>query len=279
VDRRAFVRTTGAALGGLAAFGPAACRAASPVPERLGVQLYTVRDLLAENFVGVLEAVRRIGYEEVEFAGYHGRDPHAIRTVLEDTGLTSPAAHVGLGALRTDLDAQVEAAHALGHRWLVVPWLDEPERASLDGYRRIAAELNAIGARLQEAGLHLAYHNHDFEFEAFGGARSGYDVLLAETEPALVALELDLYWAVHGGRGPLALFEQHPGRFPLLHLKDRMEDGEMVEVGMGEIDFAEVFAHAEQAGVRHTFVEHDAPWDPLLSIRYSYQHLAPLLTR
>src|SRR5690606_27163231 len=187
MKRRAFLRTAGAALGSLAALGPTACRAATPavVPDRLGVQLYTVRDLLAEDFVGVLEAVRRTGYEEVEFAGYHGRDPRAIRTVLDGMGLTAPAAHVGLGALRDDLDAQAEAAYVLGHRYLVVPWLDAGERASLDGYRRVAETLNALGARLREAGIQLAYHNHAFEFETFGGDRTGYDVLLEATDPAL----------------------------------------------------------------------------------------------
>src|SRR5690606_19197659 len=283
MNRRAFLRTTGVALGGLGlvALGPAACRAA-PTPSvlpRPGLQLYTVRGLLAEDFVGVLEAVRRLGYEEVEFAGYHGRDPRAVRTLPVALGLAAPAAHVGLDALREDRDAQVAAAHVLGHRYLVVPWLDEHERASLDGYRRVADELNGVGARLREVGIQLAYHNHDFEFESFDGDRTGYDVLLEATDPALVAMEMDLYWTVHGGRDPVALFERHPGRFPLLHLKDRMEDGEMVEVGMGEIGFGRVFAHAEAAGVRHVFVEHDAPWDPLLSIRYSYHHLVNLRGR
>lgn len=277
--RRRFLRASAAALGGLAALGPTACRAATPsaaVPQRLGVQLYTVRDLFAEDFVGVLETIRRMGYEEVEFAGYHGRDPRAVRTVLDDVGLAAPAAHVGLDALRDDLDAQLEAAHIVGHRYLVVPWLDEAERLSLDGYRRIADSLNTVGARLQEAGVQLAYHNHDFEFETFGGDQSGYDVLLEETDPALVAMELDVFWTVNGGYDPVGFFEQYPGRFPLLHLKDRMEGGEMVEVGAGAIDFARVFAHAEEAGVRHAFVEHDAPDDALESIRASHDYLVRL---
>lgn len=283
MNRRAFLRTTGVALGGLGlvALGPAACRAA-PTPSvlpRPGLQLYTVRGLLAEDFVGVLEAVRRIGYEEVEFAGYHGRDPRAIRTLLGDLGLTAPAAHVGLDALREDLDAQVEAAHVLGHRYLVVPWLDEHERASLDGYRRVADELNGVGARLREVGIQLAYHNHDFEFESFDGDRTGYDVLLEATDPALVAMEMDLYWTVHGGRDPFDYFARHPGRFPLLHVKDRTADGAMVDVGAGTIDFARVFEHAEGAGVRHAFVEHDDPSDALASIRAGYQHLERLRGR
>jgi len=279
MHRRAFVHTAGAALGGLAALGPVACRAATPpaaVPRRLGVQLYTVRDVLPHDFVGVLEAVRRTGYEEVEFAGYHGRDPRVVRAVLDDLGLAAPAAHVGLDVLRGDLGAQIEAAQALGHRYLVVPWLDEAERPSLDGYRRVAGSLNEVGARLQEAGVQLAYHNHDFEFETFGGERSGYDVLLEETDPALVAMEMDLFWAVNGGQDPVAYFEQYPGRFPLFHVKDRAADGAMADVGAGAIDFARIFARAEQAGLRHAFVEHDDPGDPLGSIRASYAHLARL---
>jgi sugar phosphate isomerase/epimerase len=279
MDRRAFLRINGAALGGLAALGTASCRAASPpaaVPRRLGVQLYTVRDLLARDLAGVLEAVRRIGYDEVEFAGYHGHAPHEIRAVLDAVGLAAPAAHVGLDALRDDLDGQVEAAHVLGHRYLVVPWLDAAERASLDGYRRIAEELNALGARLQAAGVRLGYHNHDFEFETFGDGRSGYDVLLEETDPGLVVMEMDLYWAVNGGRDPVAYVERHPGRFPLFHLKDRTASGEMVDVGAGAIDFARVFAHAGRAGLRHAFVEHDEPADALGSVRASYDYLVRL---
>lgn len=276
MKRRAFLHTTGAALGGLAALGSAACRAAPPsamVPRRLGAQLYTARDVFAEDFVGVLETIKRIGYEEVEFAGYHGRDPRAVRAVLDAVGLAAPAAHVGLDALRGDLDAQLEAAHAVGHRTLVVPWLDEHERASLDGYRRVADELNTIGARTQEAGVQLAYHNHAFEFETFGGDRPGYDVLLAETDPALVQMEMDLYWTIHAGRDPLAYVERDPGRFPLVHLKDRTASGAMADVGAGTIDFARIFAHAE---FRHAFVEHDEPADALQSLRASYDYLARL---
>lgn len=278
MQRRAFLHTAGAALGGLAALGPVASRAAPspPVPQRLGAQLYTAREPLADDFVGVLEAVRELGYEEVEFAGYHGRTAGEIRAVLDDLGLAAPAAHIGLDALRDDLDAQVEAARVLGHEYLVVPWIDEAERTSLDGYRRVAAGLNEIGARLEEAGVRLAYHNHAFEFETFGGDHSGYDVLLEETDPALVAMEMDFYWAVHAGHDPVAYFERYPGRFPLVHVKDRTPSGAMADVGAGAIDFARIFARAEQAGLQHAFVEHDRPADALRSLRNSYAYLTRL---
>jgi sugar phosphate isomerase/epimerase len=244
-------------------------------PRRLGVQLCTLRALLPHDFVGVLGAVRRIGYEEVEFAGYHGHPPRRVRAALDDLGLTAPAAHVGLDALRGGLDRVAEGALVVGHRYLVVPGIGEGERTA-DGYRRVAADLNAFGARLAGAGLRLAYHNHAFEFEPLPGGGAGYDVLLAETDPALVALEMDPCWAVHGGRDPVALIEAHPGRFPLLHLKDRAPGGQMVGAGAGAIDFARVFAHAERAGLRHAFVEHDEPGDALASVRASYAHLVRL---
>ena len=275
MHRRTFLRASATSLAGLTALGlpPAA---AMPVPRRLGVQLYTVRDLLSADFVGVLDALRRTGYDEVEFAGLHGRDARTVRAVLDDIGLAAPSAHVSLDALRDDLDAETAAALALGHRFLVVPGVDEAERAGLDGYRRIAAEMNEIGARTQAEGVRLAYHNHDAEFETFGGDTSGYDVLLAETDPALVVFELDLFWAVHAGQDPVALFERHPGRFPLVHVKDRTATGEMVDVGAGGIDFGRIFARSEQAGIRHAIVEHDEPSDALASVRASYAHLSRL---
>jgi sugar phosphate isomerase/epimerase len=246
------------------------------VPARLGVQLYTVRDVFPSDFVGVLEMVKRIGYDEVEFAGYHEREPRVVRAVLDDIGLTAPATHVGLDALQQDLDAQIEAAQIVGHRYVVVPWLDEDARTSLDDYRRIADTFNTLGARMQAEGLQFAYHNHDFEFETFGGEEPGYDVLLAETDPALVQMEMDLFWTVHAGHDPLDYFARHPGRFPLFHVKDRTPDGTMVDVGAGAIDFGRIFAEAEQAGLRHAFVEHDEPGESLASIQASYAHLERL---
>jgi sugar phosphate isomerase/epimerase len=246
------------------------------VSNRLGVQLYTVRDQLPRDFVGVLEAVKRTGYDEVEFAGLHGWGTAAVRTVLDDIGLTAPAGHVGIDTLRDDLAGQLATAEALGYRFLVVPGVDDSERSSIDGYRRLAAELNAIGARTADAGVRLAYHNHADEFETFGGEVSGYDVLVRDTDPAIVAMELDLFWAVHAGKDPVALFEQYPGRFPLVHVKDRTASGEMTDVGAGEIDFARMFAHARLAGLEHAVVEHDEPADGLQSLRASYGPLAGL---
>lgn len=278
MHRRTFLSSSAAVLGGLAAFGPVRAASRSSVPARLGVQLYTLRELFPGDFVGVLEAVKRIGYDEVEFAGYHDREPRVIRAVLDDIGLTAPAAHVSFDDLRDDLDGVLGTAQTVGHAYVVLSWLDEDTRpADLDGYRHLAEELNGWGERAQAAGVRMAYHNHDFEFDTFGGDTPGYEVLLEETDPDLVDMEIDLYWIAEAGYDALDYFERYPGRFPLWHLKDRAADGAMAAVGAGAIDFAGIFDRAEQAGLRHAFVEHDDPGnDPLASIAASYAHLDSL---
>ncbi|MEM8557736.1 MAG: sugar phosphate isomerase/epimerase [Bacteroidota bacterium] len=184
-----------------------------------------------------------------------------------------------MGRLREDggLERVLEIAHAVGFDYLVVPWLNPPDRpASVDGWRAFGEELNGYGARVAQAGLRLAYHNHDFEFDTFGSDTPGCEGLLEGTDPAVVDLEMDLYWVVHAGYDPLDYFARHPGRFPLFHVKDRTRSGEMVAVGDGAIDFAAIFAQAEQAGLRCAFVEHDDPTDALASIEPSIAHVESL---
>lgn len=280
MDRRTFVQRA-AAAGGLWATYPRALAALedAQVPAELGVQLYTLRSIFPDDFVGVLEALRHIGYTQVEFAGYHGRAPEVVRAVLDDVGLTAPSVHVGLPELEGSTDAVLEAARVVGHRYIVMPFLDPSARTSLDDYRAIADTLNRLGERVKDAGLALGYHNHDFEFETFGGSESGFDVLLDRTDPELVSIEMDLFWTVHAGADPLAYFRSHPGRFRLFHVKDRSRGGDMRDVGDGSIDFAALFAQAEAAGLQYAFVEHDNPSDPLESVRNSFEHLSALRAR
>lgn len=253
----------------------------SPGPRPFGVQLYTVRDLMTRDPAGTLAAVAAIGYTEVEFAGYFGHEPERLRAVLTRFGLSSPGVHQPIEALRSTLDAVLGAAETLQHRYIVCPWVAEQDRTA-DGYRRLAADLDRIGTVCRDRGFQLAYHNHDFEFDpgVFSGT-TPYDVLIAETDPVLVVMELDLFWITRVGRDPLSYFERHPGRFPLWHVKDmRDRNGAqaMVPVGEGEIDFARLFAAGDLAGLRHFFVEHDDPADPLASVRASYDYLDRILT-
>jgi sugar phosphate isomerase/epimerase len=240
----------------------------------IGLQLYTVRDLMKKDFTGTLEKVAAIGYKEVEFAGYFDNKPEDVKKLLDRLGLKAPASHISIDAFREKLDATLQTAQVVGHQFLVCPWLSPLER-SLEKYKAHAAFFNKVGEACRKAGLQFAYHNHDFEFETVDGSIP-YDVLLNETDPELVQMELDLFWIKKGGQDALAYFAKYPGRFPLCHVKDMDEKRNMVDVGKGKIDFAKIFAQAPQAGLKHFFVEHDEPKEPLQSITASCQYLKSL---
>lgn len=239
------------------------------------VQLYTVRALLEIDFEGTIDKVAEIGYREVELHAFFGRTAAEVRTVLNRAGLTAPARHVGLTDLRTRIDDVIADSTTLGCEWVVCSHIVESER-SLDGYRKVADDLNAMATACREAGISLAYHNHDFEFAPLEDTVP-YDLLLDRCDSALVGMEIDLFWTKKGGVNPLEYFAQYPGRFPLCHVKDMSVDGDMIEVGAGIIDFATIFEAAGLAGLERFFVEHDEPADPLASITASYPVLKSLL--
>lgn len=243
-----------------------------------GLQLYTVRSEMERDFDGTLARVAEIGYGEVEFAGYFQRLPAQVKASLQTVGLAAPAAHIGLDAFEGELDRTLDSAAEIGHRYVIVAWVGD-DRRSADGYRRTADQFNTFGAAARTRGLLFGYHNHDFEFAPIGET-NGYDILLENTDPENVIFEMDLFWIVKGGKDPIAYFERWPGRFHAVHVKDMDDSAErrMVDVGAGVIDFAGIFARAEQAGIRHYFVEHDNPADPMESVRRSHQALAALLT-
>ena len=239
--------------------------------DRVGLQLYTLRQEMAVDFEGTLQKVAELGYKEMQFAGYYGRSPQRVRDLLEQLGLSSPAAHVGLNLIREDLRKQIDIALEIGQSYIVIPSVPQDERM-LSHFEEHAKALNKAGEICKESGLKLAYHNHSFEFESQGG-RKGYDQLLGLTDPELVSFELDLYWAVNANINPITLFKDNPGRFPMVHVKDRNSAGEMTDVGRGEIDFAEIFSHSEIAGIKHYFVEHDFPKNGLDSVAFSINSL------
>jgi sugar phosphate isomerase/epimerase len=288
MHRRQFLTASAQAVGGLCAgLSLAACTSdasgdeaastnsavASPASlPAIGLQLYTIRSVMKNDFRGALEQVAEIGYDEVEFAGYYDRTPDEVTALCDELGLASPAAHISLQRIRESPDAVIETAKAIGHRYIVCPYLPETDRGSLDDYRQVSDEFSAFGKRCTEAGLQFAYHNHDFEFVEMDGTLP-YDVLLAETDPKHVQMELDLYWIVEAGHDPLDYVEQNPDRYPLCHVKDRHEGGGMGPVGRGTIDFVSIF---ESANFQHYFVEHDNPEAPMSSIETSYQTLAQM---
>lgn len=242
----------------------------------VGIQLYTLRDLMAVDVAATLEQVATIGYREVEFAGYFDTPAREVRRLLDSLGLVAPSAHIDLATLDgPDADKAIDDAAEIGHRYLIVPWLDEAERGSLERYREHAARFNRLGERCRANGIAFGYHNHAFEFESLDGGVP-YDILLAESDADLVKFELDLFWVRAGGGDALHYLRGHPGRFELSHVKDMSLDGTMVDVGDGAVDFAGLISAGVEAGMRHFFVEHDTPADPLATAARSYAHLVNL---
>lgn len=271
-SRRAF-------LAGSVSLGLAACASAGmsrttvsrPYEGRLGVQLYTVRGLFEADYAETLKSLAAIGYSDCETAGYFAHDPRDVRMVLDDVGMTSRSAHIRLHELRDGFGQQLEYAGIMGQRSLYLGWIAEEERTA-EKYRALADLLNVRGEQARAAGLRLGYHNHDFEFFDLGGT-SGYDILLERTDPSLVTMEIDFYWAAQAGVDPRDLFDRAPGRFTSCHIKDRKADGSMVPVGDGTIDFAGILAEAGRAGLQTFYVEHDNPAEPLKSVAQSYAYL------
>jgi sugar phosphate isomerase/epimerase len=271
MDRRSFLGTVTAA----SVLAKRISWAAERKIEKVGVQLYTVRDQMKEDFAGSLAKVAKIGYREVEFAGYFEHPPQEVRKLLDENGLTSPSAHIDYDHITTKLPAIIEAAKIVGHSYIVCPWVAEELRGDAAGWKRVAQALNKAGAETKKAGIQLAYHNHNFEFKTFEG-KAGYDILLAEADAKLVKMEMDLYWTVKGGADPLKYFAKFPGRFPLVHVKDMDKAGDFAEVGSGTIDWKPIFAKSQEAGIKHYFVEQDQSKDPFSSIQASYEYLRDL---
>lgn len=276
MGRRTFLRNASAAATVMAV--PRFLLAAQQEKDRLrsiGIQLYTVRGLMDVDLPGTLAQLARIGYRELEFAGYYDYSSGDIRRILADTGLTSPSTHVSLELVRDKPEALIEYAADVGHDYLVVAWLPEHERQTLDQYRAHAALFSDFAERCRRADMQFAYHNHDFEFTALDGVLP-MELLMAETDTALVQFEMDFFWVTKAGHDPLAWFARQPGRFPLCHVKDMDGAGEMVSVGAGDIDFAALFAASGQGGIKHFFVEHDNPPDALASASRSYEYVSQL---
>lgn len=286
-SRRETVKTMAAFAAGLWTFdvGPLKSDVTRPasgptVPlariDRPGVQLYTVRSLMQKDVAGTLAAVAKLGYREVEFAGYFQKSPAEVRRMLDDNGLTSPSTHVGPPELRDTFDTTVEMARVIGHRYVTIAWLNARAYPTADHWKRQADEFNRFGEKAKAAGLRFAYHNHDFEFAPVEG-QLPMEILLGGTDPSLVAFEMDLYWASKAGHDPRNWFARFPGRFEMVHVKDGRPNGmAMTEVGNGTIDWKGIFARRKEAGIRHYFVEHDNPADPLDSIRQSVNYLKAL---
>jgi sugar phosphate isomerase/epimerase len=257
--------------------------------EKIGVQLYTVRDLMKTDFDATLAKVAQIGYKEVEFAGYFGRTGEQVRAAVEKNGLLPVGTHVQYDELDEKFPSVIETAKTIGIKYIVCPWIPEELRKNPDIWKQAAAKFNHCGEQSKKAGLQFAYHNHWFEFLPVNG-KLPYDELLKECDANLVKMEMDLCWITAAGGDPLKYFNLYPGRFPLVHVKDlkklpKITEGgsqnfgdtvDLTAVGSGIIDWKRIFVHSEKAGIKHYIVEHDKPTDAYASITESYEYLNKL---
>ncbi|MFT6806710.1 MAG: sugar phosphate isomerase/epimerase [Glaciecola sp.] len=274
LDRRRFMKLSSTMLGAILL--PGSLAFAADKPSVVGLQLYTLRDMMAVSVPATLKLVSAVGYKEVETAGYFEHSPQVFRKMLDDEGLTSPSAHIRLDLFDKSLNQVIDTAKEIGHEYVVIPYLTVEQRGSgIDVYKKLSENCNVYGEACKKAGLKLAYHNHDFEFEMRDG-QVPYDVLLHDVDADLMAMEMDLYWMAKAKQDPLAYFKRHPGRFKLWHVKDMDEQGTFADVGTGIIDFPTIFAHAKQAGVEHKVVERDMTDNIVKTIQQGYKAVSAL---
>lgn len=279
MKRRTFLKTTSVALA--AGLVIPKFSSAFKKDKMIGIQLYTIRDLVKEDLAGTLQILSKIGYRSVEAAGYsnrkfYGLAPVEYKKLVEGYGIKPMSTHSKFTL--ADADAVIEDTLTAGMDFIFIPWLAEDDRKTLDQYKKLADDFHKIGEKCHSAGLTFGYHNHDFEFHELEN-KIPYDLLLERTDPKYVSMQLDLYWMVYAGYSPLDYFKKYPGRFASWHVKD-MEKGdkkESTEIGNGIIDFKEIFSKKNEAGMECYFVEQEAfKIDPLESIEQSCQFLKTL---
>ena len=278
--RRTFLATLGVAALSAACRQTGATSAVSVAPvgrrriKTVGIQLYTLRRPAAADLAGTLSQLAKIGYKEIEFAGFYNHSATEVRDMLKANGLTAPSAHIALNVIQDAPGKLFEESHIVGHEWITVPSLSG-RRETVDDWKRTGDQFNKAAAAVKAAGFRFGYHNHNAEFKKVDG-QTPLEILIASTDPSLVSFEMDIYWVVNGGGNPVALLDTYPDRFKLLHVKDSMgpPDQKMADVGAGVIDFRTIFAHAKNA--EHYFVERDDAPDPVASAAASYNTLSTM---
>jgi len=293
MNRRTFIRTTAATSLALGQTGNLlALEAENAYRKNVGIQLYTLRNELGKDPAGTLKQVAAAGYKQVEPYGFPNADP--MIAGAKDAGLEIHSSHFEWDAVVNPTDAAMsgfstilEKAHATGLSHLVIPYLKEPNRTTLDDYKKVAAHANQAAAMAKAAGIQLSYHNHNFEFEPKDGGKRGYDIFMEEFSPDM-QFEIDVFWVKAAGLDPVELIKKLHGRVSQLHLKD-LKDGLALpsystglpvdafkELGNGIIPMEPIIVAAKAAGVVHCHVEQDQSPDAIASIQQSMTYLRKL---
>lgn len=241
----------------------------------VALQLYTLRNETAKDFIGVLKKVAELGYAGVEFAGYGGLSAEELRKVLDDLGLKAAGTHVGIDLVEKDIDGIIDYNLTIGNTNIIVPWMPEDRRRSGDAWKTTAALLDGLGEKCRARGVTFGYHNHAFEFETFDGIY-GMDILLGNSGPDNLKCELDLYWVKRAGLDPVEYLKKVGSRCNLIHMKDMADDAEksFAEVGTGTMDIDGIAETGKALGVQWFIVEQDVCKRPALeSVKISIDNL------
>lgn len=253
---------------------PASAQRVNPrIPDsRIGVQLWTVRDVLyGEGVYSTLQQVADAGYRNIEPFDLAGESAEQWREWMDELGLRAPSIHRGIDLLDNDLDQVIHDAKVLGVRYVTLNWVANEWRTE-EGVEEMAAILNEAGRELRRHGIRLLHHNHDFEFTTtFDDGSTMFERLAEMTDPRYVNFQADLYWVNAGGVDVVDFLEEYGHRVETVHVKDTAEDGSFADVGEGVTDWGEIF---RTRPFRFYFVENDAPvGSPIESIRDSYEYL------
>jgi len=282
MKRREFVQTASFAAVGLLSLP--SFLAAGKAQKGMGLALYSVREAINKDPKGVLQKVAGFGYKDLETFSYKdgqifGMNFTEFCNHAKSLGMRITSGHYGLAQITGDTWLKaVDDAKKNGQEFMVMPYLVESERKTIDDYKRICASLNAAGEVCNKNGIRFQYHNHAFEFETVDG-QIPFDVMLKELDHKKVGLELDIYWIVRAGHDPVKYFDAYPGYFEQWHMKDmdKADRTKNANVGDGSIDFKALLTHAKKAGLKHWYVEYDTfPGDPIESVGASAKFMKTL---
>ncbi len=264
ISRRRFVQLSAGAL------AAAKFAHANPLGLPIGLQLYSVREVLPKDYLGTLKQIAAMGYQEVEAAGFYDHSADDVKTAMQTAGLKCVSSHYPLGTLKPQIDSILPFAKTVGIQYIVCssPMHRDPSskgELSLDDWKWTAGQFNEIATKVKAAGLSFAYHNHVAEFHPTDGTLP-YDILLNNTDPAKVSFELDCGWAIVSGQDPVQILKQHSSRIVMLHIKDFVDNKPpSVELGKGSIDYKPIIAAAKGAKIRHCFVEQEEFQGPMMA--------------
>jgi sugar phosphate isomerase/epimerase len=279
LSRRQFVKTSGtvAALASLGVLNRCAPAKAPAKEIPVGVQLYSVRSEMQKDVPATLAAMAKIGYQGVEFAGFFDYAANDLKKLLDDNGLQCCGSHTPIDTLSDEaFDATIEYNKVIGNKYIIVPWISEEDRSTIENWKKLAEKFNAWAEKLKGEGMHVGYHNHTFEFQAIDG-QLPWDVFAQNTNNDVV-LQLDTANCGHGKADPLATLKRYPGRATTVHLKEYSTSNENAILGEGDVPWKEVLSFCKSEGGTEWYIieEEKDTYPPIEAVTKCFQNLQAL---